>query len=106
MSKIPSEQYVEVTRREIQEFALRMSSADKHGRAAAGAPMGFHVEAFHKEVIKEIERAIEQEPEFPGGMPDAMWEAIKGDRDACEAAFQGAARLTKQGIAKRLGLTP
>lgn len=45
--------------------------------------------------------AIEQEPELPGDMPDDMWEAIKGDRDAVQEAMRIAVRQTKGGIRDR-----
>jgi hypothetical protein len=46
--------------------------------------------------------AIDEEPELPGDMPDEMWEAIRGDRDACMNAMRIAVRQTKEGIRERL----
>lgn len=46
--------------------------------------------------------AIDAEPEVPGPMPDEMWAAINGDRDACENAIRIAIRQTKSGITNRL----
>lgn len=42
--------------------------------------------------------AIKSEPEFPGSMPDEMWEAIKGDKDAMREALRITVRLTKKNI--------
>jgi len=49
-----------------------------------------------------VRQAIDCEPELPGGMPDAMWEAVRNDRDACEQAFRIAVKETKAGIKSRL----
>lgn len=46
--------------------------------------------------------AIEAEPALPGHMPDEMWAAINGDRDAIEEAMRIAVRQTKSGIKERL----
>lgn len=50
-----------------------------------------------------VAEAIDAEPELLGPMPDAMWEAINGDRDATMAAMRIAVRQTKAGIKARLG---
>lgn len=47
-------------------------------------------------------KAVEAEPELPGSMPDEMWNAIAGDRDATEEALRIAVRQTKAGIIERL----
>jgi hypothetical protein len=46
--------------------------------------------------------AVDREPEYPGGMPDGLWESIVGDRDAMEQALILTVRLTKQGIRNRI----
>lgn len=48
-----------------------------------------------------IRDAIDAEPELPGEMPDAMWEAMK-DREYCTEAMRIAVRQTKRGIKERL----
>lgn len=48
-----------------------------------------------------IREAIDAEPELPGEMPDAMWEAMK-DREYCTEAMRIAVRQTKRGIKERL----
>ena len=47
-------------------------------------------------------KAVEAEPELPGSMPDEMWDAIAGDRDATEEALRIVVRQTKAGIIERL----
>jgi hypothetical protein len=47
-------------------------------------------------------QAIDDEPEVPGPMPDEMWAALNGDRDAVENAIRIAVRQTKDGIRERL----
>jgi hypothetical protein len=46
--------------------------------------------------------AVDEEPEYPGDMPDEMWEAIRGDRDAMAEALRVTVRLTKKGIRERI----
>lgn len=46
-------------------------------------------------------QAIEGEPEFPGEMPDEMWEALRNDRDAMTFAFGASVRATKDEIKRR-----
>ena len=48
--------------------------------------------------VARLRGAIANEPELPGGMPDEMWDAIKGDRDATEEGMRIVVRRTKQGI--------
>ena len=55
-----------------------------------------------KVLLSAVREAIDLEPELPGGMPDDMWEAIKGDRNACEKAMRSIVKLTKAGIKSRL----
>lgn len=47
-------------------------------------------------------KAVEDEPELPGDMPDEMWVAIAGDRDAMAEAMRIVARQTKAGILDRI----
>lgn len=47
-------------------------------------------------------KAVEDEPELPGDMPDEMWEAIRNDRDAVSQAFVIAVRQTKDEIIRRI----
>lgn len=54
-----------------------------------------------------IQKAVADEPECPDEMPEELWEAIKGDKDALQECIRIAIRLTKKGIAERLAaLTP
>lgn len=46
-------------------------------------------------------KAVDDEPEYPDSMPDEMWEAINGDRDAVIESLRLTVRLTKQGIKGR-----
>ena len=47
-------------------------------------------------------QAVDDEPELPGDMPDEMWEAIVGDRDATAEAMRVVVRHTKAGIRGRI----
>lgn len=52
--------------------------------------------------VEAMERVIRDEPEFPGSMPDEMWEIISRDRDACEQSHRLAVKHTKANILKAL----
>lgn len=47
-------------------------------------------------------QAVTDEEELPGDMPDAMWEAIRGDREATQIALRTTVQETKKGIIARL----
>ena len=47
-------------------------------------------------------RAVKDEPELPEEMPDEIWAAIDGDRDAVAEAMRIVARQTKAGIRERI----
>jgi hypothetical protein len=51
----------------------------------------------------DVLKAIEDEPELPGDMPDEMWDALRGfayrdDREGMIEALRIAVRHTKKGI--------
>ena len=46
-------------------------------------------------------KAVLDEPEFLGDMPDELWGRLNGDRAAIQAAMSGMVRLTKEGITER-----
>ncbi len=50
----------------------------------------------------KVFRAVDSEPDCPGDMPDEMWAAINGDRDATSEAIRSAVRLTKHDIRTRI----
>jgi catalase len=53
--------------------------------------------------IEAALQAIEDEPELPGDMPDAMWESLrKADREEMVTAFRVTVQKTKEGIRERL----
>lgn len=47
-------------------------------------------------------KAVADEPEVPGTMPDEMWNAIRDDRDAMENVIRVAVQQTKAGIRERI----
>ena len=51
-------------------------------------------------------KAVNDEPELPGDMPDEMWNAIRNDRDAVAEALRITVRQTKSGIIKRMAAMP
>ncbi len=55
---------------------------------------------YHAE-LAALKQAVLDEPELPGEMPDEMWDAIKGDRDAITEALRIVIRQTKAGILER-----
>ncbi len=46
-------------------------------------------------------QAIADEPEFPGEMPDELWEKMKGDKDITVRVMRNTVLLTKNGITER-----
>lgn len=52
--------------------------------------------------LREAVAAVEAEPELPGPMPDEMYAALQGDRDACAEACRIIVRQTKAGIKSRI----
>lgn len=55
-----------------------------------------------KHLGRAIRKAIDDEPEYPGDMPDEMFNAIKNDRDAITEAMRLTTRLVKDGIRIRV----
>lgn len=47
-------------------------------------------------------QAVDDEPEYPGEMPDEMYEAIRQHKDTMEEALRITVRLTKKAIRLRL----
>jgi hypothetical protein len=50
--------------------------------------------------------AIQRVEEFPGSMPDDMWESIRSDRDAATQALRIAVRLTKEEAIENIEALP
>ena len=61
-------------------------------------------------LIEEILEAINDEPEFPGNMPDEVWEAIQkaidsnNSRAVIQDIMQNVVKMTKTEIIKRVAL--
>ena len=47
-------------------------------------------------------QAVDAEPEYPGEMPEDMYEAIRKNKNVMEEAFRITVRLTKKAIRLRL----
>ena len=52
--------------------------------------------------LSDVLKAIADEEELPGDMPDKVWEELKDDRDAMSEALKMTVRLTKAGITERI----
>ena len=52
--------------------------------------------------LADVLEAIKDEPEFPGDMPDELWDEMNGNREICTRVMQNSVRLTKQNIIKRI----
>ena len=61
--------------------------------------------AAHRETLKMVKvlilQAIADEPDFPGEMPDELWEEIKDNREVATETLRITVRLTKNGITDR-----
>ena len=67
----------------------------------AGVLLGEVQRAREEAAREERERCakiVEAEPELPDAMPDAMWDAVKLDREVANEAFRITVRLTKDNI--------
>ena len=51
--------------------------------------------------VKVLRQAIADEPEYPGDMPDEMWDELRNNRDTMIEALRLTAKLTKEGITAR-----
>ena len=47
-------------------------------------------------------KAVADEPELPGEMPDEVWEALRSDRAMMETVLRGVAQTAKQNIRDRI----
>lgn len=47
-------------------------------------------------------KAIDDEPELPGEMPDDVWESLRSDRAMMETVLRGVVQTAKQGIRNRI----
>ena len=47
-------------------------------------------------------KAIDDEPELPGEMPDDVWESLRSDRATMETVLRGIVQTTKQNIKGRI----
>ena len=56
-----------------------------------------------EEVLELVQQAIDDEPEFPGDIPEEMYQTItSGDKDTVSEALRISVRLTKSGILERV----
>lgn len=53
--------------------------------------------------VEDVVKAINDEPELPGEMPDEIYQAVKNDKDALTELVRITVRETKKGILERLG---
>ena len=52
--------------------------------------------------LSAVLKAIDDEPEYPGKMPDVMFEMVKNNKSAMEELMRITVRLTKVGIKNRV----
>lgn len=90
-------------KRELSLFAraIELAAYEHAGRRRASADAA---DAPLRARIERLEAAIADEPDLPGPMPDEMWNAIRGDRDAVERVLRIAVQKTKEGIRARAAL--
>ena len=55
-----------------------------------------------KITLSAVYKAIDDEPELPGEMPDEVWEALRSDRAMMETVLRGIVQTTKHGIRNRI----
>ena len=47
-------------------------------------------------------KAVDDEPELPGEMPDDVWESLRSDRAMMETVLRGVVQTAKQNIRDRI----
>ena len=55
-----------------------------------------------KITLSTVYKAIYDEPELPGEMPDEVWEVLRSDRAMMDTALRGVVQNAKQGIRDRI----
>ena len=55
-----------------------------------------------KTTLSAALKAVADEPELPGEMPDEVWEALISDRATMETVLRGIVQTTKQNIRDRI----
>ena len=55
-----------------------------------------------KITLSTVYKAVADEPELPGEMPDEVWEALRSDRAMMETVLRGVVQTAKQGIRNRI----
>ena len=64
-----------------------------------------YLHTVEKEMQRKCLKAVEDEPELPGPMPDLLWElwqAAKDDKEAVENFLRILVRVNKKGITERI----
>ena len=84
-------------------YKLMKTALSPQTESVAGVPCSALLDPAH------VAKAIDDEPECPGEMPDEMWQALKvmgetNDRAGMTEAIRLTVRLTKEGIKERLGV--
>ena len=54
--------------------------------------------------VSDVLKAIAEEPEYPGDMPDEVWNKIGNDRKMVEKALRSTVQITKNRIRQRIEL--
>lgn len=55
-----------------------------------------------KITLSAVYKAIDDEPELPGEMPDEVWESLRSDRAMLETVLRGVVQTAKQNIRDRI----
>ena len=87
-----------------EETATQIALARLRGLLEAQAEITFKEgqKEGKKEVVELALKSINDEPEFPGEMPDELWSHLDGDKDKVVVSMRASVRLTKKGIIERL----
>ena len=54
------------------------------------------------EVLEACFNAINDEPEYPGEMPDELWKELNGNKRNTDLALKNTVKLTKEDIIEQL----
>ncbi len=92
---------------EILKSHLQLMRITKDGKPIGGIDSR-DLEVVAKEIAslqlskERVIKAIDDEPELPGDMPDIIYESVKNDKDALTELLRITVRETKDGIKKRI----
>ncbi|KKN76876.1 hypothetical protein LCGC14_0365270 [marine sediment metagenome] len=87
---------------QLDEVLAKQPQPEPNGLLLSPVPDIGNVKRQERERIKLlILQAIMDEPEYPGNLPDELWQELDGNKGNVKQALRSSVRLTKNGITAR-----